>query len=277
MDKSKFHNGRAHFRNSGIEGLIQYFSGQWGKKNSILANKDLKNLLFISFSFQTEEDDEETESDSSQTNTEQFQAPSDTSWTHPLNMQAPAQSSPYTIGSSANSTSQMNPGFTASSNLANLMPPSIPQHNPTSPRLPMLQSPPDFSNISMMPRPQLQNMSSQLPPPQQQFSGLTNQIPPPPLLTNFSNQLPGQPNFYQAHQLQMQQYPKINSQETFQSDQKSFMPSREAPSFSQTPSCPQFKQEEVNPDRSLGNIVTNNEPLDMSRSSLSQRYSISQM
>lgn len=231
---------------------------------------------------ESEDDDEEgSDSDSSQTNTDQFQASTDTSKTHPPIMQTPPQPGLQDPLSTATPTTQTNPTFDSPASLANIMPPSVP-HHPLSPRLPQLQSPPQFSNMGMMPLPQLQsiphpqfqNIPNQLLPPQQQYSGLTNQIPPPPSLTNFSNQLPVQPNFYPAHMSQSPQYPAVNSPETFHSDQKSsFMMSRETPPFSSPGSQfrPQLKQEEFNPGNSYRNNIQNNEPLDMSKSSQSQR------
>ena len=231
---------------------------------------------FISFQSEhdgDDDDDEETESDSSQTNTEQLEKPADSSVPHPFNMQAPPQSGPYSAESLSNSTSHMNPAFTSPPSLANLMPPSLPQQNPLSPRLPILQSPPELSNFPMMPpHPQLQNMPNQIPSPQQHFSGVTNQIPPN-MFTNFSNQLPVRPNFYPTHSLNLQQYPNMNSQETFPNDQKLFKTSPVAPPFPQSQSHPQFKHE-TNPARSVMNSMQNNEPLDMSKASLIQRYVI---
>ena len=187
-------------------------------------------------------------------------------------MQAPPQSGPYSAESLSNSTSHMNPAFTSPPSLANLMPPSRPQPNPSSPRLPILQSPPELSNFPMMPHPQLQNMPNQIPSPQQHFSGVTNQIPPN-MFTNFSNQLPVRPNFYPTHSLNMQQYPNMSSQKTFPNDQKLFTTAPVAPPFPQSQSHPQFKHE-TNPARSVMNSMQNNEPLDMSKASLIQRYVI---
>ena len=180
--------------------------------------------------------------------------------------------------------------------------PCLPQQNPLSPRLPMLQSPPQFPNVPMMPHPpfqnlphpqlqsipmpqlqnipvpqlrnmpmhnmphpQLQNVANHMVPP---HSGLTNQFPPPPPLTGFSNQFPIPPNFYPPHAPQMAPYPTLGSKETFHSDQNFYSSSRETTQFN-----PHSNRETVNPGNSLYmNNIQNNEPLDMSKSSQNKRY-----
>ena len=207
-------------------------------------------------------------------------------------MQSSVSSNSTETDTSTNSMCQMSSPFTS---------PCLPSQNPLSPRLPMLQSPPQFpmmphphfqnlphpqltnmplpqlqnipvpmsQSLSMhnMPHPQLQTVANQMVPP---HPGLTNQLPPPPpLRTGLSNHYPMPPNFYGPHAPQMPPFPAHGPIETFHNDQKLFMNSRET-----TPFNPHSNMETVNPGNNLYmNNLQNNEPLDMSKSSQNKRYS----